>query len=105
MKSPVARTPAALADVLRQALYLAENNPEAALRYLAAVEQTLDVISSNPHIGAFYGSGNPRLQELRVWNVRGFEKYLIFYRASPDAVELIRVLHGSRDIPAILDET
>ena len=34
--------------------------------------------------------------------VAGFRKYLIFYRVSGDAVSIVRVLHGARDITAKL---
>jgi toxin ParE1/3/4 len=30
--------------------------------------------------------------------------YAIFYRAIPDGIEVVRVLHGRRDIEAILTE-
>jgi toxin ParE1/3/4 len=30
-----------------------------------------------------------------------FVRYIIFYRASPDAIEIARVLHGARDIHRI----
>ncbi|MEX0866184.1 MAG: type II toxin-antitoxin system RelE/ParE family toxin [Pirellulales bacterium] len=39
---------------------------------------------------------------LRVWQVRGFENWLIFYRPISDGVEIVRVLHGARDVVAIL---
>jgi plasmid stabilization system protein ParE len=32
----------------------------------------------------------------------GFRDYLIFYRELPDRVEIVRVLHGARDIERIL---
>ena len=34
--------------------------------------------------------------------VAGFRKYLIFYRVVDDAVSIVRVLHGSRNITARL---
>ena len=39
-----------------------------------------------------------------MWQVRGFEKHLIFYRPIKDGIEIIRVLHASRDLVAVLDE-
>lgn len=36
--------------------------------------------------------------------VRGFARYLVFYREAPGAIELVRVLHGARDIGAALGE-
>lgn len=34
----------------------------------------------------------------------GFRKYLMFYCATDDALEVVRVLHGARDIAALLEE-
>ena len=36
--------------------------------------------------------------------VRGFAKYLLFYRETPEGIELVRVLHAARDIGAALGE-
>jgi toxin ParE1/3/4 len=47
---------------------------------------------------------NPNLADLRQWPVPGFEKYLIFYRPAEDGIDVVRVLHGARDLDAILDE-
>ena len=32
-----------------------------------------------------------------------FEKFLIFYRPRPDGIEVVRVLYGMRDIPALME--
>ena len=45
---------------------------------------------------------NPLLASLRVFRVSGFEKTLVLYRPSPDGVEILRVIHGSRNIMALL---
>lgn len=55
-----------------------------------------------PGIGERRESPNPRLAGLRVWRVEGFEKHLIFYRPAGDGIEIVRVLHGARDIDSIL---
>jgi toxin ParE1/3/4 len=39
---------------------------------------------------------------LRVFRVSGFEKMLVLYRPSPDGVEILRVIHGSRNIMTLL---
>jgi len=41
---------------------------------------------------------------LRRRPVRGFENFLIFYRESGGRVEIIRVLHGARDIESLLED-
>jgi toxin ParE1/3/4 len=35
---------------------------------------------------------------------RPSERYLIFYRTLPDGIEVIRVLHGMRDLDRIFGE-
>jgi plasmid stabilization system protein ParE len=41
---------------------------------------------------------------IRQWKVSTFDKYLIFYRIVSSGIDIIRVLHGARDIDRILDE-
>jgi plasmid stabilization system protein ParE len=36
--------------------------------------------------------------------MKGFEKYLIFYLVLDDVVDVVRVLHSSQDIQAILSD-
>jgi toxin ParE1/3/4 len=55
-----------------------------------------------PGLGEPHESSNPRLAGLRVGRVEGFEKYLIFYRHVGDSMEIVRVLHGARDIDRVL---
>jgi toxin ParE1/3/4 len=45
---------------------------------------------------------NPSLASLRVFRVSGFEKLLILYRPRPDGVEILRVVHASRNLEAFL---
>jgi len=47
---------------------------------------------------------NPRLRDLRIWPIRGFEKIVIFYRPIEGGIEVVRVLHGARDVKGILEE-
>jgi len=62
----------------------------------------LGSIALPPGAGPEYLSKNPRLKGLRKWSVNGHRQYLIFYLVGPDAIKILRVTHGSRDIPAIL---
>lgn len=55
-------------------------------------------------IGKLCGFSNPQLSGIRQYPIRGFKNYLIFYRATESEVEVLRVLHGARDLEAILDE-
>jgi toxin ParE1/3/4 len=58
-----------------------------------------------PGIGERRETIQTRLSGLRLWQVEGFEKHLIFYRLVKDeGVEIVRVLHGARDIDNVLDQ-
>jgi toxin ParE1/3/4 len=96
--------PAADADVDEAGAFIAQDNLDAALRFYDAVEKTYREIREHPKRWARYELNHPRLQELRKRSVIGFNKYLIFYRIDADMVEIIRVLHGARDIPPALAE-
>jgi plasmid stabilization system protein ParE len=36
--------------------------------------------------------------------VQGFKRWLIFYLERPGAIEILRVLHGARDLEALFGE-
>lgn len=90
-------------DIIRQfRWYLVEQDaPDAAVRFLDAVEESVEQLLCMPHMGAPEELRNPALKDLRVWPVKGFEEIRIFYVAQGDTVRVIRVLHG-RDIERIL---
>ncbi len=83
--------------------YLAEGAIKAALDFVKALEKAY------VHIGRQPGSGSPRyahelnLPGLRSWPLTRFP-YLVFYFESEDHVDVWRVLHGQRDIPAWMGE-
>jgi plasmid stabilization system protein ParE len=68
-----------------------------------AAASTFGAIARMPGIGELRASLNPRLEGLRVRRIDGFESLLVFYRPSDDGIEIVRVLHGARDIPKIID--
>lgn len=57
-----------------------------------------------PMIGADRRWVNPKLSGLRVWFVKDFSEYLIFYRPFDNYVEIIRVLHSAQDRDSLLAE-
>ena len=98
----VVRRPQARRDIVATALYIAEESPDAARRFLEAVERTIAAVTSMPGIGAPRRYRDPRLEGLRMIAVTGFEKHLVFYRPDEAGIEIVRVLHAARDIQAIL---
>lgn len=96
--------PRADQDLTEHAQYIARDNVEAGLQFYAAAEETFHALAALPKMGPARNYRNPRLTGLRLWRVKDFEKYLIFYRTMPNGIEIIRVLRGERDIEAILAE-
>ena len=82
---------------------LGEGAAQAALDFVDALE------SAYTHIGRQPASGSPRyahelnLPGLRSWPLTRFP-YLIFYFERDDCVDVWRVLHGQRDIPAWMND-
>jgi toxin ParE1/3/4 len=104
MKHAVHRTSAAVRDIVENAIRLGEQRAGLENRFIDAVEESLERILSMPEIGGLYETQNPRLQGIRVWRVRRFKNYLIFYRATAAGIEVIRLLHGARDIAALIGD-
>lgn len=95
--------PEADSDLEEQATYLGhEASLDVALRFYDAVQVSFDLLARNPHIGVQRDSKRPELAGIRIWRVTGFEKHLIFYRPLEDGIEVVRVIHGQRDLESIL---
>jgi toxin ParE1/3/4 len=91
------KRPAFFRDVDHHAAYIARDNPDAAHRFIEAAERTCALLLSNPEIG--HQEGFRRRRGIRSWPIRGFENYLIFYQVNSESVEILRLLHGARDLP------
>ncbi len=93
-------------DLFRQFRYylLVVDAPKVAIRFREALRQTIQWLRQNPLVGPRYFSGKPQLQNLRSWPVVGFEAIRIYYLVEEDVVQIVRILHGKRDVKRILVE-
>ena len=82
--------------------FIARRNPEKALAFDEAVFESFDTLSEMPLIGTDRSWMTPKLSGLRMWFVKGFETYLIFYRPFGNYIEIVRVLHAAQDRNSIL---
>ena len=94
--------PLAEDDLDEQALYIARDNVDAALRFLEAAEAAFERLRSFANIGTRREFVHPDLSGVRSWPIPGFSKHLIFYRANASSIEVLRVLHSARDLAEIL---
>ena len=83
--------------------YLAEASPAVALAFLDALEEAHRLIGEQPAAGSPRYAHELDLPGLRVWAVRRFP-YLVLYVEQATEVDVWRVLHGARDVPAWMQE-
>jgi len=100
----VIRSATARSDIISEAYAIGERDLNTSDRFLSAVEAAIRRLAEMPGLGTARPFTNPFLGELRMWPVPGFRKYLVFYRATDDVLEVVRVLHGARDVAALLEE-
>ncbi len=73
-----------------------------AQRFVRAVDAARRRIVANAELGSARYAEELRMPGLRTMPVDGFP-YLVFYRAVDRRIEVLRVLHLRRDIPAEFD--
>ena len=75
---------------------------DAYLHIGADVEAAVSLLLENPQAGAPREFRSPSAQDIRSWMPREFPNYLIFYRVSGHDIEIVRFLHGARDLPRLI---
>lgn len=96
--------PQVLDDLVDCAERIAEDsNEDKAIEFIDAFDDSIERLRQFPQIGTVCKFRSPELKGLRRWFVKDFEKYLIFYRLT-DTIEIMRLLHSSRDIETALEE-
>jgi toxin ParE1/3/4 len=91
-------------EVVDAAVYIAADNPSAAVRFMDAVDETVQSLVEMPGAGRPREFDHPALAGMRSRQVKDFENYLVFYRPTDAGIEVLRVLHGARDIDAIFQD-
>lgn len=85
------------------AYYLSEGAASAAFGLINALEQAYLHISRHPAANSPRYAHELNLPGLRLWALAR-HSYLVFYVERPDHIDVWRVLHGMRDIPAWMQE-
>ena len=102
MKARYVVKPRADRDLDDYADYLVEEaDIELGLRFLEAAHETFAVLATHPNMGWQARLKSTDLKALRVFCVTGFERTLILYRPLSDGVDILRVVHGSRNLQAL----
>jgi toxin ParE1/3/4 len=85
--------------------YAREAGVGVADRFYAEAEAAFRRLVSMPGLGTRFGATDPAFGDLRYFPLASrFKMYLVFYRPIANGIDIIRVLHGARDIHGILAE-
>jgi toxin ParE1/3/4 len=93
----VTKSARSLDDLLFNADYITQDRPEAGIRFLIACESAFKLIGQHPEMGTDSRQVNRELIGTRKINVPGFRKWWVFYRIKNDKIEIVRILHSSRE--------
>ena len=92
-------TPSAKEDLQQIWNYLEElAGRDIAIKFLKEIKDKCEVISNFPELG--------RTRHEFIFNLRSFpfKKYIIFYVPTNDGIDVLRIIHSSRDIEQVFDE-
>lgn len=90
--STLIKAPAAKSDLKEIWQYIAQDSVKNADAFLAQIENKCQTLAENPFLGR---SRDELTDNLRSHSIKA---YTIFYCPIPNGVEIIRILHGARDI-------
>ncbi|MEH1999071.1 MAG: type II toxin-antitoxin system RelE/ParE family toxin [Nostoc sp.] len=93
LKRPLAET-----DLLDIWNFIANDSFEKADQFLLNIDSKLKILAENPSLGRQRDSLIPNLRSFPV------KSYLIFYCPINQGIEVIRVLHGARDIQNLFQD-
>ena len=94
---PLRITPLASSDLIEIWSYIADDSVANADTFIDKLYETIQLLARNP------GSGRHRVELAPGIQSFPFGRYIIFYRVIPSAIEIVRVLHGARDIDTLFD--
>lgn len=88
----ISRRPLAEADILEIWDYIAEDRMTEADRWLDGLGDKLSLWATQPTMG------RPRDELLPGLRSFAYGRYVVFFQPLPDGIDVVRVLHGARDI-------
>ena len=77
-------SPQAWQDVRDIVAFIAADNPDAAARFVPALEETYAQLEALPGMGSVRHFGRKELQGVRIIPVTGFEHYLALQEQTPE---------------------
>ncbi len=94
-------TPEAINDLFEIWDYINRDNREAADRVEEGILGACNFLANSPLAGHVRQDLAPL--PFRFWVVRPYSKYLIVYNPEKKPLQIVRIIHGARDVSAVLD--
>jgi len=93
-------------DLFTHARYIAQEDRDVAEKFISSFIETAKMVVDMPSIGKRYFDVDVRIDGMRVFPVRDFNRHLIFYRQVQKGkyIEIIRVIHSAQDISTLFGE-
>jgi toxin ParE1/3/4 len=89
---------AAKRDLVEHFVYLSENaGLDVADHFLLQADESFSDVASHPALGVELALLKAEVAGMRKWHVKGFEKFLSFYRPGKDGISIVRVSHAAQD--------
>jgi toxin ParE1/3/4 len=79
--------------------YISHDSAQAAATFRVALQHVCEMLVDIPEAGSTRTFRNPEMKGVRMLPIRKFNNYLIFYRSALEGLEIVRVVHGARDLP------
>ena len=92
-------TPAAREDLVEIFEYISKDSPDAARRVRKEFRSAMQKLARMPDMG--HVRRDLTSESFRFWSVYS---YLVIYRAEARPIQILRVIHGARDVRSILEE-
>lgn len=102
--SRIVQRKAAEQDLIEHFIFIGQSSERAARKFLKATQATFELLASQPRMGRLAYWESAFLRGIRFFPIKGFDKYLVFYLPTPAGIEVVRVVHGARDIARLFDE-
>jgi toxin ParE1/3/4 len=100
----VVHAEAVFEELVSLSFHIALDDENVAQIFLDSCDKTFGFLAENRFAGAARKFDNPLLKDIRMWRVKGFEKYLIFYQPLVDGVKILHVVHSSKNYHLLFEE-
>ena len=88
----------ALRDIDAITDYLEKIDPDLADRFEASVQEVAALALKYPGLGRTLEALPPSLREARFLIPRGFRNYVVYYLPVATGIDVLRIVHGARDL-------